>query len=210
VPIALLARGAYAITVHPSVPANSLAGLIAHAKANPGKLSYATAGTGSGNHLAGEQLKSLAGLPDIAHVPYKGAGPALTDVVGGHVPIGILSVNPHIFALHGSGQVRVLATTAPKRLAVAPGVPTAVEAGLPGMVAENFVMLFVPQGTPKSVIDRLHAANELALAAEDLQQAFAAGGLEPVRQSDPDAAAKFLQAEIARWLPLIQALGLKK
>ena len=105
-PIALIAKGAFAIIVHPSIPATNLAGLVTHARSQPGKLTYATAGVGSGNHLAGELFKSLAGLPDIGHVPYKGAGPALTDVLGGHVPIGTPSVNAQIRAAPGRPDPR--------------------------------------------------------------------------------------------------------
>jgi tripartite-type tricarboxylate transporter receptor subunit TctC len=129
-PIALVAKAGFAIVANPAVPAGNLTELVAYAKANPGKLSYATAGAGSGNHLTGELFKSIAGLPDIAHVPYKGAGPALADVIGGHVPLGTPTVNPQVLAMHRGGQVRVLAVTAPKRLASAPDIPTAQESGL--------------------------------------------------------------------------------
>ena len=122
-PIALIAKGAFAIIVHPSIPATNLAELVTHARSQPGKLTYATAGVGSGNHLAGELFKSLAGLPDIGHVPYKGAGPALTDVLGGHVPIGTPSVNAQVLALHRSGQIRVLAVTAPSACRPRPTSP---------------------------------------------------------------------------------------
>jgi tripartite-type tricarboxylate transporter receptor subunit TctC len=208
-PIALLAKGPFGIIVHPGVPATSLAELIAHAKNQPGRLAYATAGVGSGNHLAGELFKSLAGLPDISHVPYKGAGPALTDVLGGHVPIGTPSINAQILELHRAGKVRVLAVTGPKRLSTAPDVPTAEES-LPGMLAENFLMLFAPIGTPQAIIDRIHAASQQAVALEDLQKTFAAGGLETVRDSDPESAARFLAGELARWAPLIETAGLKR
>jgi tripartite-type tricarboxylate transporter receptor subunit TctC len=208
-PIALLAKGSFAIVVHPSLPAANLAELIAHAKSNPGKLSYATAGVGSGNHLTGELLKSLAKLPDIAHVPYKGAGPALADVVGGHVPLGTLSVNGQILSMHRSGQVRVLAISGPKRVATAPDIPAAQET-VPGLVSENFIMLFAPKGTPKAIIERVRAASAQTLAPEDLHKVYAAAGWEAVRESDPEQAGKFLKAEIARWAPLVQSIGLKK
>src|SRR5262249_23654956 len=148
-------------------------------------------------------------LPDIGHVPYKGAGPALTDVLGGHVPIGTPSVNAQILALHRSGQVRVLAVTGPSRVPAAPEIPTAAQT-LPGLLAENLLMLFAPPGTPKAIIDRIRAASTRAVAFEDLQQAFTAGGLETVRESDPETAGKFLQAELTRWAPLIAAVGLKR
>jgi tripartite-type tricarboxylate transporter receptor subunit TctC len=208
-PIALIAKGAFTIIVHPRLPASNLADLIAYAKSHAGELSYATAGVGSGNHLAGELFKSLAGLPDIRHVPYKGAGPALTDVLGGHVPMGTPSVNAQILALHRSGQVRVLAVTGPQRLPAAPDIATASES-LTGMVAENFLMLFAPRGTPKAIVDRIHAASQQAVAFEDLKKAFTAGGLETVPDSDPQSAARFLADQLARWAPVIQAAGLKR
>lgn len=142
-------------------------------------------------------------------MPYKGAGPALTDVLGGHVPIGTPSVNAQILALHRSGQIRVLAVTAPKRLPAAPDIPTAAES-LPGMVAENFLMLFAPRDTPKAVIDRIHAASAQAVAFPDLERAFTASGLETAPDSNPESAAKFLADELAHWAPLIQAAGLKR
>jgi tripartite-type tricarboxylate transporter receptor subunit TctC len=208
-PITLLAKGAFAIVVHPDVPVKSLAELVAHAKGNPGKLSYASAGVGSGNHLTGELLKSLASVPDIAHVPYKGAGPALADVLGGHVPIGILSINGQNLALHSSGKLRMLAVTGPRRIAAAPEIPTAQEA-VAGVVSENFLMLFAPRGTPRTVIDRVRAASAQALASEDLQKIVATAGWEPVRDSDPEQARIYLQGEIARWTPVVQSVGLKK
>jgi len=208
-PIALIAKGPFAVIVNPSVPAKTLAELIAYARSHPGTLSYATAGVGSGNHLAGELMKSLAGLPDIAHVPYKGAGPLLNDVVGGHVPIGTPTLNAQILELHRAGKVRVLAITGPKRLAGAPDIPAAAET-LPGLLAENFLMLFAPPGTPRAIIERIHAASQKALAYEDLEKAFAAGGLEAVHDSNPESAAKLLANELARWTPVVQAAGLRR
>jgi tripartite-type tricarboxylate transporter receptor subunit TctC len=209
VPIALIAKGPFAIIVNPSVPAANLAELIAYAKGHAGTLSYATAGVGSGNHLTGELFKSLAGLPDIAHVPYKGAGPLLNDVVGGHVPIGTPTLNAQILELHRVGKVRVVAVTGLKRLAGAPDIPTAAET-LPGMMAENFLMLLAPHGTPKAIVERLHAASQKAVAFEDLEKAFAAGGLETVHDSNPDKAAKLLADELARWAPVVQKAGLRR
>jgi tripartite-type tricarboxylate transporter receptor subunit TctC len=129
--------------------------------------------------------------------------------LGGHVPIGTPSINAQILELHRAGKVRVLAVTGPKRLSTAPDVPTAEES-LPGMLAENFLMLFAPIGTPQAIIDRIHAASQQAVALEDLQKAFAAGGLETVRDSDPESAARFLAGELARWAPLIETAGLKR
>ena len=209
VPIALVAKAPFAIAVHPKVPAASLTELVAYARSNAGKLSYASAGTGSSTHLTGELFKSLTGLADIAHVPYKVAGPAIADVVGGHVAIGVPTLNGQVLGLHRSGQVRILAVTGPERVASATDIPTAAES-IPGLVSENFLMVFAPKGTPKAIVDKVQSASAKAMQYEDLQKAFMAGGLEPVRDSDPESAKAYLQDELTRWAPLVQSLGLKK
>ena len=146
-PIALLVTTGLAIVVHPSLPAKTLAELIDYAKGNPGKLSYGSAGVGSMNQLTGELFKSLTGTTDIVHVPYKGAGPAITDLISGQIPIATPNVTAQILELHHAGKVRILAVTTPRRLAGAPDIPTAVEQGLPGMIAQNFIGLFAPART---------------------------------------------------------------
>jgi tripartite-type tricarboxylate transporter receptor subunit TctC len=130
-PVTMLAINAFAIAVHPSVPAQTVKELIDYARANPGKLSYGTTGVGSQQHLAGELLKSVTGGPDIVHVPYRGAGPATADLLAGQVPMVILSMTGQILEFHRSGKLRVLAVTSPHRFVAAPEIPTAVEAGFP-------------------------------------------------------------------------------
>src|SRR5882672_7307136 len=132
-PIALLGVTVLTIAVHPSVPAHSLQELIDYAKANRGKLSFGSSGAGAMTHLTGELFKSLAGLPDIVHVPYRGGGPLIADLVSGHIPMIAQSVTGHMIELHDTGKVRMLCVTSPERLTAAPQLPTAIEAGLPGM-----------------------------------------------------------------------------
>ena len=143
-PIAILALTALTFVVNPAMPVHTLAELIAYAKANPGKLSYGSAGTGSMTHLGGELFKSLAGTPDIVHIPYKGTGASLTDVMAGQVPMIVANVTGPVLGLAKAGNVRLIAVTSPQRLMAAPDIPTAVEAGLPGMIAVNFTGLFAP------------------------------------------------------------------
>jgi tripartite-type tricarboxylate transporter receptor subunit TctC len=140
-PISMLAISAFAIAVHPSVPAQNLKQFIDYAKANPGELSYGTAGAGSMNHLSGELLKSLTGI-DLTHVPYRGAGPALSDAVSGQIPMVIPAMTGQVLEFHRSGKLRLLAITIPARIIAAPEIPTAIEAGLPGMISQQVIGLF--------------------------------------------------------------------
>jgi len=207
--IALIAVTGLAITVHPSLPVHSLKELIDYAKANPGQLSYGSAGVGSFNHLTGELFKSLAGVPDILHVPYKGAGPALTDAVSGHIPVVVPNVTGQVIELHRSGRLRILAITAPTRLAALPDLPTAIEAGLAGLVARNFLALFAPAGTPPAIIAQIGQATQTALADAEFRHALTASGFEPQRDLGADATRRFVQEELARWTPVVRAIGLK-
>src|SRR5262245_22858010 len=145
--------------------ANNLKELVAYAKANPGKLSYGSAGTGSLNHLTAEAFKLRVGLPDLIHVPYRGAGPAIADILAGQIPMIVPAMTNIVLELHRAGKLRVLAVTHGTRLAAAPELPTAVEQGLTDLVAPNFVGVFAPTGTPKPIIDQVAQAN-LALLAD--------------------------------------------
>src|SRR5512132_3766110 len=146
------AVGQGALAIHPAMPARTLREFIDYAKANPGKLSYGHAGVGSLNHLTGELLKSLAGTPDIVHVPYRGSGPATADAIGGQVAMVTPAVTGGLLEFNRSGKLRILAVTSPNRLIAAPEIPTAVEAGLPGMISQQSIGLFAPSGTPKAII----------------------------------------------------------
>src|SRR3989440_1665844 len=154
-PIAGVAANVLCIAVHPTVPAQTLNELIAYAKANPGKLSYGHSGAGSIQHLAGELFKSLAGTPDVVHVPYRGTGPVIADVVSGQVPVGIPGVTGQVIELHRAGKMRVLAVTSAARLAAAPDIPTSAELGFPSMVVTGSIGLAAPAGTPAAMIAQI-------------------------------------------------------
>jgi tripartite-type tricarboxylate transporter receptor subunit TctC len=208
-PVAMLAASALTFVVNPALPVHSLKGLIAYAKANPGKLAFGSAGTGSMTHLAGELFKSLAGTPDIVHVPYKGTGASVTDVISGQVPMIVANVTGQIIELHKSGKVRMIATTAPERLSAEPDIPTAVESGLPGMIAANFTGLFAPARTPAPIIERIATATSAAMADPAVAKNFLDQGMEPYPDSTPEKTKRFVEEDIARWTPVIHSIGLK-
>jgi tripartite-type tricarboxylate transporter receptor subunit TctC len=208
-PIALIAVTALTIAATPALPVHTLQELIAYAKANPGKLAYGSAGTGSMTHLAGELFKSLAGTPDIVHVPYKGASAALTDVVSGQVPLTVANVTGQVLELNRTGRLRMIAVTSPERVATDPEIPTAVEAGLPGMIAVNFAGLFAPARTPKAIVDQIAAATATAMADDEMRRNLIDQGMEPVTGSTPEKTRQFIVDEIARWTPVIREVGLK-
>jgi tripartite-type tricarboxylate transporter receptor subunit TctC len=208
-PIAAIAANFLAIAVHPAVPAQTFQELIAHAKANPGKLSYGHAGIGSTNHLTGELFKSLAGIPEVAQIPYRGAGPVMTDLIAGQIPIGVVAVTGHTLEFHRSGKLRVLAVTSPKRLTAAPELPTAVEGGLPGLVVTATLGLLAPAGTPAPIIEQIAQATRTALADPAYQKSLIDGGYEPVLDSNPEKLRRTLAADVELWTPVVKALGLK-
>ncbi len=175
--IAIVSSSATAIAVHPSVPARTLKELIEYAKANPGKLSYGSAGIGSMSQMSGELFKQLAGGLNILHVPYKGAGPSITDLISGHIPIATPNATGQVLDLHTSGKIRVLAINAQSRLKGAPGIPTAIEQGLDGMTAEFFCGIFAPAHTPKPIIDRVNQATQKLLHDEDFQSRLRGHGV---------------------------------
>jgi tripartite-type tricarboxylate transporter receptor subunit TctC len=208
-PIAILGVTALTIVTHPLVPARTLQELVEHAKANRGQLSYGSAGPGTMTHLAGELFKSLTGTADIVHIAYKGGGQLIADVIGGHIPIVVLNVTGQVIELHRAGKLRMLAVTSPTRVAAGPDIPTAVEAGLPGMIAQNFFALFAPAGTSKAIVAQLSDATRRALAEEEFRRKLIASGFEPHLDSTPEAARRFVEEEVGRWTPVIKAIGLK-
>ena len=209
IPVAVITAVPTAIAVHPSLPATNLKQLVAFAKANPGKLSYGSAGAGSITNLTGELFKKLAGGLDIVHVPYKGAGPGLQDLVAGHIPMytPILSAAP--LSYHRAGRLRMLAVCSEARVKAAPDIPTAIEAGVPDMLVQNFNAVLAPAGTPKAIVDQLLQATIKVMTDEDFQKDVRSDGAEPVTDSNPDRAARFIKNEIARWTPIIKASGFK-
>ena len=208
-PISGIAITAFALAVHPSVPANNLSELIDYAKANPGKLSYGSAGTGSLNHLTAEAFKLRVGVPDIVHVPYRGAGPAISDILAGQVPMIVPAMTNLVLELHRAGKLRVLAVTHGTRLAAAPELPTAVEQGLTDLVSPNFVGVFAPAETPKPIIDQVAEANLALLADHDYRQLLVSGTFEPHGGLNPEAYRRYVENELVRWTPIVRAIGLK-
>ena len=209
-PIAVIAVQPTGVAVHPSMPVKTLKQLVAFAKANPGRLSYGSAGTGSITHMTGELFKKLGGGLDIVHVPYKGAGPGLSDLVAGHIPMYTPTISPAPLSHHKAGRIRMLAVCAEKRIQAAPDVPTAIEAGMPDMVVYAFNAILATAGSPKTAIDQLHQATLKALADADFQNFLRQAGAEPVTDSNPEKTTRFLQSEIKRWTPVIKAMNLKE
>ena len=207
--IYILCNSPTSIVVHESVPVHTLKELIAYAKANPGKLSYGSAGAGTLTNLAGELFKHLIGAPDIVHIPYKGSAPGVADLASGHIPMMTPNVGGPLLEFHRAGKVRILAIAATKRLGVAPDIPTAIEAGLPGMVAANFNGLFGPAGLPKPLVDKIADGTRAMMSDPGLQKVLAASGFEPILDSGPESAARLVSEELARWTPVIKATGFK-
>ncbi len=195
------------VAVHPSMPVKNLKELIAFAKRNPGKLSFGSAGTGSITHLTGELFKKLNGDLKIVHVPYKGAGPGLTDLIAGHIPMYTPTISPAPLEYHKQGRLRMLAICSEERLKAVPDVPTAPEAGMPELVVQAFNAIFLAPGTPKPLVDVLHQANQKVLANADMQDFLRRAGAEPVTTSSPERAAQFIQKELQRWGPIVREAG---
>ena len=183
--------------------------LVAYAKANPGKLSYGHSGAGSIQHLAGELFKSLAGTPDIVHVPYRGTGPVIADLVSGQVPMGVPGVTGQVIEFHRSGKMRVLAVTSATRLAAAPELPTAAELGFPGMIVAGSIGLLAPAGTPIGIVEQIAQASRTAVAEPAFGQILLDAGIEPTLDSNPEKFRQSLAADIALWTPVVKALELK-
>ncbi len=204
--VGLVSRTGMILVANTKMPP-TLAGLIALAKAQPGKITYGSGGPGSISHIVGEAFAKAAGI-SLLHVPYKGNGPALADLAGGHVDLlfdGFLATNP----LVQQGKARILARSAPRRSAMGPQVPTFAEAGLPEYQAYTWNNLFAPVATPAPVIERLNRSLNHALAQPGLQQRLAQGGSEPLGPSTPAEADGFGQRERARWVPFVRALKIE-
>lgn len=209
-PIAVITVVPTGVAVHPSLPARNLKQLIALAKANPGKLSYGSAGAGSITNLTGELFKKLGGGLNIVHIPYKGAGPGLQDLVAGHIPMYTPTISPAPLSYHKEGRIRMLAVCAEKRLQAVPDIPTAIEAGMPEMVVYSFNGIFTTAGVPRAVVDQLHQATLKVMSDADFQAFLRTAGAEPVTDSSPEKTTQFLKKEIARWTPIIDDAGLRR
>ena len=206
-PIAVIAVVPTGIAVHPSMPVKSLKQLVAFAKANPGKLSYGSAGTGSITNLTGELFKKVGGGLNIVHVPYKGAGPGLSDLVAGHIPMYTPTISAAPLSYHKEGRIRMLAVCAEKRLQAAPDIPTGIEGGMPEMVVYAFNAILTTANTPKAAVDQLHQATLKVLADAEFQAFLRKAGAEPVTDSSPEKTTRFLQNEIKRWTPIVTEIA---
>jgi tripartite-type tricarboxylate transporter receptor subunit TctC len=204
-----LAISVAAIMVNSAVPARNLKELVAYAKANPGKLSYGSAGAGTMSNLCGELFKKLADVPDIVHVPYKGAAGGYNDLIAGTIPIMASNITGTILAMHRAGQIRILAVATDNRLSAAPDIPTAREAGYPDLIAQLFIGLFAPAGTPRPIIERLAKVTQAAAVTKEFQDKMQSAGFDPVVDFGPERTTKYLSEELVRWTPILKQSGLK-
>lgn len=203
--VTLAASGANVLVIHPSVPVTTLKAFIALAKSKPGHLNYASSGNGSSGHLSGELFKTIAGV-NIAHIPYKGASTSITDLIGGHVDMAIVSLSS-VMAQLQSKRLRALVITSERRSALMPELPTFAEAGLKGIEISGWYGVVVPAGTSKEIIGRLHSDITRVLAQADVVRALAAAGLETAPPNTPEAFTAHLRSEIAKWAKVVKASG---
>jgi tripartite-type tricarboxylate transporter receptor subunit TctC len=204
-PVTMVATGVTVLVVHPSVPAATAQEFIAYAKSK-GDLSYASAGNGTISHLTGELLKSVSGVP-MQHIPYKSAGNALTALLSGEVPVSFLSpLTAH--AQLKSGKVRALAVSSTTRFPGAPDIPSAAEAGIPGMEAKLWFGLFAPGRTPKAIVAKLNAEVGGILRSPETQETFLKQGVAAAA-STPEALGDWVRGELVRWTPIIQNAGIR-
>ena len=203
-PVSMLAAIPNMLVANHALAANTVPELIALAKASPGKLNYASPGSGTTPHLAGELFKMAAGI-NMVHVPYKGAGPAIVDVLGGHVPMlfdNIPSVQPQV----ASGKMKALGVTSAKRSPAMPNVPTFAEAGLAGFEANSWWAILAPAGTPKEIIARLNTEVVKALNDAGLKERYIGLGADPA-PGTPEEAAAHIRGEVAKWAGIVKASG---
>ncbi len=203
-PVMKLAEGPYVLVVNPSLAASSVADLVALAKAQPGRIDYASSGNGSSQHLVAALFCAMSGAP-LNHIPYKGSDRATQDIIGGQVKVGFVGTPialPHV----KSGRLRALAVSTARRSAEMPGVPTLAEAGVPGYEATIWMGLFAPAGLPREIVARLHGEVGRVLAAPEARAAIAATGLE-VSLSTPEEFAAFVRAEHGKWGKVVRETG---
>jgi tripartite-type tricarboxylate transporter receptor subunit TctC len=203
-PVGLIATSAMVLLVNPEVPAATLKDFIALAKSQPGRINFASAGSGSGMHLGTELLAYMAGI-SMVHIPYRGSGPALTDLVGGHVAVYLSSLAPAIGLLR-AGKVRPLAVTGLARSKALPDVPTVAEAALPGFEAVLHYGIVAPAGTPRAIVDKLNAAMRAALASPDVLARLDTDGAEPF-PSTPEQYAADIDREETKWSEIVRRSG---
>ncbi len=206
VPVTKLGDAAIIIVAHPSVPANNVRELIALAKAKPGSLSYGSAGTGSSAHLACELLAQRAGI-DMIHVPYKGGGQAITDVVGGQIPLVCTAIATAQQFLKG-GKLKGIGLSSANRSPATPEVPTFIESGFPGLALDSWVGILAPAKTPRPIVERLQKEIAAVLQTPEVRERYAVLGIEPVGNT-PDEYAAQLRADLARWAPVVKKANIR-
>ena len=205
-PVATVGRGELVLVIHPSVPANTLAELIAFAKARPGQLNYASASAGGPLHLAGELLNMLAAVK-TQHIPYKGGGPAMLDLLGGHVQM-MFSPPPEATPNIRTGRLKALAISGATRSPVLPQVPTFAEGGMPGFTAKNWFGILAPAGTPQPVIRKISAEIARILALPDIREKLLSQGMDPFI-STPEEFGALLKADLALYAKIIKTANIK-
>jgi len=205
-PIARVADIPFVLVVHPSLPVRTVAELIQYARERPGQLSYASSGSGSTLHLAGELFKSMTGIA-MTHVPYRGSPPALNDVVAGHVNLMFADPASAVAQIR-EGRVRPLGVTSLTRIPTAPDIPPIAEAGLPGFEAVSWTLLVAPAATPPAIVNKLHAELKSVVASPEGQRQIIGFGMLPFDSPSPEELKNFLQAEILRWGKVVQQAGI--
>src|SRR5882724_6855688 len=206
-PIGLIGNAPNSLVVNPSFPAKTVAELIAYAKANPGKVNFGSAGAGTASHITGEYFAASAGIT-LVHIPYKGTGPALTDLLGGHIPMAFAPIpasHPNVTA----GKLRALAVTSTIRSSLMPDVPTMAEAGLPGFDASLYYGLAAPAGTPRPIIDKLNKALREALASDEVKKQLINDGTE-ITPGTPEDYVDFIDKDEKKWSQLIKSSGVEQ
>ncbi len=205
-PISLVAAPAYILVVHPSVPVKSAAELIAYAKKNPGKLTFGSSGAGTASHLSGALFGQMAGI-ELLHVPYRGTGPAVNDLLGGQ--INMLFSPPQVVAQHvATGKLRMIGTTGTERSALFPDYPTIADTGLPNYQSLGWFGLFAPAKTPREIVAKISADIGKTLKQPDSVKRLATAGAEPAPNS-PEEFTAFVNKDIAKWLDLAKRAGIK-
>ena len=206
IPITQMISGPHVLVAHPSVPAATLPELIAYAKQNPGKLAYGSPGNGTPQHLAAEMFKAMSGGLEITHIPYKGGGQAIGDVVGGQIPLATIGLPPTVPHIK-SGKLKAFAVTSKARARLLPEVPTFEESGLAGFETVQWWGPAVPAGTPAPVVKRIYDEFLKALANPALVERFNQAGLEITPSASPEAFLAFIKLETERWAPVVKAAG---
>ena len=208
--ITVFAGIATAIAVDPALPARNLQELISYARANVGKLTYAHGGVGGLSHVAGEMFKQLAGGLDIRPVAYRGMGPAQADVINGNVSLFLPNVTGQVVELHQTGKIRLLALNSATRHPKLPDVATAAEAGLPGMITQNFFAIFAPAGTPQAIVDRVNEASRQALTQSDFRSRLAVSAFDAIPGLDAAQSTALVSSEHVRWDQIIKVANIRE